>query len=168
MNWLAKKSGQSPVLVRVLPFAIFLGLTFCQGKFGDASRYWFYLAKTVIGAWMIWTVRPSIAELKWALSWQALAVGVGVFGLWVGLDGYTPTLDQLIQQYVGPVLQVIGLESWCPKPTADQLDWNPHRKFGQDSGLAWWFIAVRVLGSAVVVPPLEEVFYRSFVYRYLI
>jgi CAAX prenyl protease-like protein len=26
---------------------------------------------------------------------------------------------------------------------------------------------VRVLGSALVVPPLEEVFYRSFIYRYL-
>ena len=29
------------------------------------------------------------------------------------------------------------------------------------------FIAVRVLGSSLVVPPLEEVFFRSFVYRYL-
>jgi hypothetical protein len=27
---------------------------------------------------------------------------------------------------------------------------------------------VRLLGSSLVVPPLEEVFYRSFLYRYLI
>jgi hypothetical protein len=29
------------------------------------------------------------------------------------------------------------------------------------------FIATRFLGSVFVVPPLEEVFYRSFLYRYL-
>jgi len=29
------------------------------------------------------------------------------------------------------------------------------------------FIVVRTLGSSIVVPPLEEVFYRSLVYRYI-
>jgi hypothetical protein len=28
-------------------------------------------------------------------------------------------------------------------------------------------IVARILGSTLVVPPLEEVFYRSFVYRYI-
>jgi CAAX prenyl protease-like protein len=37
--------------------------------------------------------------------------------------------------------------------------------FGEGTFLAWAFIAVRVLGSSIVVPPIEEVFYRSFVYR---
>jgi hypothetical protein len=40
-------------------------------------------------------------------------------------------------------------------------------QFGDGSTLAWLFIVVRVLGSTFVVPPLEEVFYRSFLYRYL-
>jgi CAAX prenyl protease-like protein len=31
--------------------------------------------------------------------------------------------------------------------------------------MAWFFIVVRIVGSTLVVPPLEEVFYRSFVYR---
>jgi CAAX prenyl protease-like protein len=30
------------------------------------------------------------------------------------------------------------------------------------------FIVIRIIGSTLVVPPLEEVFYRSFVYRYII
>jgi CAAX prenyl protease-like protein len=29
------------------------------------------------------------------------------------------------------------------------------------------FIGVRLLGSTFIVPPLEEVFYRSFLYRYV-
>ena len=33
--------------------------------------------------------------------------------------------------------------------------------------LAGFFVAVRVIGSTLVVPPLEEVFYRSFLYRYI-
>ncbi len=46
--------------------------------------------------------------------------------------------------------------------------WNPHAQFGQGSALAWLFITVRLGGSTLVVPPLEEVFYRSFLYRYII
>ena len=39
--------------------------------------------------------------------------------------------------------------------------------FGSGSALAWLFVATRILGSTFIVPPLEEVFYRSFLYRYL-
>ena len=34
--------------------------------------------------------------------------------------------------------------------------------------MGWFFATVRIVGSAVVVPPLEEVFYRSFLYRYFV
>ena len=36
--------------------------------------------------------------------------------------------------------------------------WNPHAQFGSGSGLAWMFIVARILGSTLVVPPLEEIF----------
>jgi CAAX prenyl protease-like protein len=45
--------------------------------------------------------------------------------------------------------------------------WNPHHQFGAGSALAWLIISVRILGSTLVVPPLEEVFYRSFLYRWI-
>ena len=35
-------------------------------------------------------------------------------------------------------------------------------------GMAGFFIGIRILGSSLVVPMLEEIFYRSFFYRYLI
>ena len=34
--------------------------------------------------------------------------------------------------------------------------------------MAALFLTVRVIGSVLVVPPMEEVFYRSFIYRYLV
>jgi len=47
-------------------------------------------------------------------------------------------------------------------------EWNPFAQFGAKSALSWFFVAMRLLGSSLVVPPLEEVFFRSFLYRYLV
>ena len=66
-------------MARVAPFVIFLALTFCQGQFGAASAYWFYLAKTLVGVWLIWEMRPLVSEMRWAFSWEAVVVGIGVF-----------------------------------------------------------------------------------------
>ena len=83
----------SPILVRVIPFAVFAILTMFQGRFGEASQYWIYALKTVIGAWLLWQVRHYVKEMKWSFSWEAVAMGVGVFVAWVGLDGYYPMLS---------------------------------------------------------------------------
>ncbi len=144
MLFLRKKFEASPAYARIAPFVIFLALTFCQGQFGEASRYWFYLAKTAVGAWLIWEMRPFVAEMRWALSWEAAVVGIGVFVVWVGLNDFYPKLGK-----------------------TDAV-WNPHALFGEGTARAWVFIVVRILGSSLVVPPLEEAFYRSFLYRYFV
>ncbi len=138
------KLASSPLLVRVGPFFIFLILTSLPGLLGETSRYWLYLAKTLAGAGMLWAVWPYVSEMRWKISVEAVLVGVAVFVLWVGLDNFYPKLGKA------------------------QLGWNPHEQFGSGSSLAWLFIAVRLIGSTLVVPPLEEVFYRSFVHRYII
>ena len=158
MNPLSRKLEVSPLLARVAPFAVFVVLTFCQGKFGESSRYWFYLGKTVVGAWLVWLMRPFVVELKWQFSWEAVAVGVVVFAMWVGIDGLYPSFDHL--------MSYAGLASAKSKAGLDSEPWNPQARFGQASALAWMFIVGRLLGAAIVVPPLEEVFYRSFLYRY--
>jgi len=141
----------SPALVRVVPFAIFLGLTFAQDSFGEAGRYWFYFLKSVAGAAMLFVVWRHIQEMEWRFSWEAIVVGVGVFVLWVGLD---------------PLIAALGLPEY-PRSKTSGTPWNPHQMFGQGSVLAWFFIVLRTFGSTLVVPPLEEVFCRSFLYRYL-
>jgi hypothetical protein len=139
MLW-RKPFAASPALARVAPFLIFLALTFCQGRFGAVSAY---LAKTFAGAWLIWEMRPFVAEMRWAISWEAILVGIGIFAVWVGLDPFYPHLMK------------------------NGASWNPPAQFGENSALAWIFIATRILGSTFIVPPLEEVFYRSFVYRFI-
>ncbi len=144
MSFIRQKMKSSPEYARVAPFVIFVFLTALQGKLGEGSEYWLYLLKTVVGAWLIWEMRPYVQEMRWTVSWEAAVVGVGVFAVWVGLDGLYPRMAELGE------------------------GWNPGARFGKGSGLALFYVAVRVLGSSVVVPPLEEVFYRSFLYRILV
>jgi hypothetical protein len=153
---LRKPFAASPLLVRVAPFVIFLALTFCQGQFGEASRYWFYLAKTLVGAWLICEMRPFVSEMRWAMSWEAVVVGVAVFAAWTGITGEWTTQNSLWAKF--------GLThpSGAPPNT-----WNPNEQFGDGSAFACLFIITRILGSTFIVPPLEEVFYRSFLYRYI-
>ncbi|HTA94741.1 MAG TPA: hypothetical protein VK769_01320, partial [Verrucomicrobiae bacterium] len=87
-----------------------------------ASAYWFYFAKTVVGAWLVWEMRPFVSEMRWAISWEAIVVGVGIFAVWVGLD----------QLY--------------PKFSSAGATGNPNEVFGQNSAFAWFFIAVHILG----------------------
>ena len=148
--------SNSPALTRCAPFFIFVLLTAAQGQFGPASAYWFYLIKTLVGLWLLWEIRPLIAEMRWAFSREAVLVGVGVFALWVGLSGEWTTQNSLWVK--------LGLAHPAATPSAA---WNPLAQFGRDSALAWLFVVARVLGSALIVPPLEEVFYRSFLYRYI-
>jgi CAAX prenyl protease-like protein len=151
---LRKYFSASPALARALPFIIFVALTCAQGQFGASSAYWFYLAKTLVGGWLIWEMRPFIAEMRWTFSWEAMAVGIAVFTVWVGISGEWTTQNSLWVK--------LGI-SHSPKNPAPA--WNPLQHFGPMA--AWFFIAVRILGSALVVPPIEEAFYRSFLYRYI-
>jgi len=148
--------ANSPAAARAVPFVLFVLLTAAQGKFGAASAYWFYLAKTLVGAWMIFEVWPLIPEMRWAFSWEAIVVGVGVLVMWIGLDPYYPMANELFAR--------LGLGSHA-KPVLENS--NPNLVFGEHSPLALFFLAMHILGMTLVVPPLEEVFYRSFLYRFI-
>ncbi len=144
MNFLRTKFERSPDYARVAPFVIFVLLTVLQGMLGEAGRYWIYLLKTLVGAWLIWQMRPFVEEMRWKVSWEAVVVGMAVFGIWVGLDGLYPRLSEL------------------------GAGWNPGKQFGEGTFLAWTCVVGRIAGSSLVVPPLEEVFYRSFLYRVMV
>jgi len=144
MNQLFHRITQNPTYVRVVPFCLFAALTFCQGLFGETGRYWIYSGKSLVGAGMLWVIWKWIPEMRWKFSWEAVVAGILVFVMWVGIDPF------------------------YPKWGSDRAGWNPHDAFGANSALAWFFIVGRIVASTLVVPPLEEVFYRSFLYRWII
>lgn len=144
MGGVVQKLRSTPLIARVAPFFIFAALTALQGQFGEEGKYWVYTAKTLVGAWLLWAVWPVVQEMRWKLSWEAIVAGIAIFVIWIGLDPYYP--------------------KWMDAAHG----WVPFETFGENAALAWFFIAARILGSTLVVPPLEEMFYRSFVYRYIV
>lgn len=155
MTGLRRRLAIRPALARVLPFAAFLALTLLQGRLGAASLFWVYGLKTLVGAYLVWLVWPLVAEMRWKFGWDAVFTGVAVFGLWVAL-GRGPGTQQ-------GLAALLGLSA---ATTVQVPPWNPFAAFGDTSTLAWCFVALRLIGSSLVVPPIEEAFYRSFVYRW--
>jgi len=152
---LRKPLAASPLLVRVAPFVVFLALTVGQGQFGE------HHATGLPGQNPGWRVadlemRPFVSEMRWAVSWEAVVVGVAVFAAWVGISGEWTTQNSLWAKF--------GLTHPLGAPLKT---WNPNAQFGDGSALAWLLIVTRMAGSTFIVPPLEEVFYRSFLYRYI-
>lgn len=143
-----KRMAASPEAARYLPFVIWVLIT-AANLLGGAAMFWSYPVKVVVGAWMVWEMRRFVPEMRWTVSWQAVVVGVLMFVAWVGLDPFYPKNNLLF------------------KDTEDSI-WNPFAYYGEGSPVAWTLIVIRIFGMTVLVPPIEEAFYRSLVYRWII
>ena len=147
-------SASRPWLPYVAPMATFLVLTSLEdwlpkGAEGPHPTYYpmFYAFKILAVAFACWLGRSTWSDLSPRPGWKslALAAGLGVLVtvLWVGLDGYYPIFG--------------GVGS--------RAAFNPgvlstSAKVG--------FLAVRMLGLVLIVPFFEELFWRSFVVRWII
>ncbi len=164
-NNAANNSRRNPLglaeLPRVLPFVLFLVIGAAEGRYFPGSQYWLYVAKTVVSGALLYYWRGLISEMRWAFSVSGLLSGLVIAALWIGLDGVIPSLDAI--WYAARKL-VTGQAA--PPVTPDAL-WNPITYFVGQPALGWGFVAIRVLGRSLVVPAMEEVFYRSFFYRYI-
>src|SRR5689334_17053442 len=140
---------QSPSLVRVLPFAVFIGLTMFQDALGEEARYWIYFAKTIAAGLVLITVQRQIGEIQWRFNIWAVLAGVGVVAAWIGLDGLYPSTGQLYSQYICPLLAKVGLARNCAA-AAPASPWNPNAAFGIGSTLALFFLVVRIVGSTLL------------------
>jgi CAAX prenyl protease-like protein len=114
-------------------------------------RWYFagYTARLFVVASLAWWYRSAWKDLRPLPSGAHLAlsvlVGLVVLGLWVGLDGlYPPIPGTGMDRRVG----------FDPTPL------SPIPRFA--------FVIVRLLGLVVLVPLIEELFWRSFMIRWLI
>jgi hypothetical protein len=127
----------------VFPFALFITLSLVGQQF-EPGIYIMYPIKTVAVAASLWYFRKSYTELKQKLSLlsTALAVVVGliVFAIWILPEGYYPLLGD--------------------------SEFNPY-KF-EKQPLVITLVVFRLIGAALVVPVFEELFWRSFVIRWII
>jgi uncharacterized protein len=140
---------------RILPFAVFIAILALRGAFpqpteGAAADGWvlgeaLYALQAGLAATVMLAVWRQYSDLaappREARDWMlTLLVGAGVFALWI-------TLDQPWMRLGEPATTFVPVAA--------------------DGTLRWDKIAVRLAGAALVVPLIEELFWRSFVMRAL-
>jgi len=127
----------------MLPMLTFLALTAVGGKWPE----WFvasYIAKTFVVGLMLWMLRGAFTRISWRGWWLGLIVGVVGVVQWVGMQLFLQRFEFF-------------------KPPTEFFD--PTKAF-ESQGAFVAFIAVRwILGAAIVVPIMEELFWRDFVWR---
>ncbi len=149
-----KTTYPRPNVAYVLPFALFMAALAFNGLLGwlggengpfwlSQSKYWVYPLQTILCAGVLvyfWK------DYQWGPSrtlWIGAFWGIVVFFLWV--------FPQLFFN--------------APRSSGSPFD--PYAL--GDSGLVFWSsIVARMLRLAIVVPLLEEIFWRGFLMRYFI
>jgi len=137
--------------LRVLPFALFMALLALRGaapadgSWGFDPRWLYAATVIVVGAVLAWAWREygELSMQNRPLAGEvALAVGVGgvVFALWIHLDAPWMRLGE-------------PAAGFTPLDAAGRID--P------------MLVAFRLAGAALLVPVMEELFWRSFLMRWL-
>lgn len=145
---LARAARRSPVrddIAYMLPMGAFLALTYV-GSTWQSLFPASYALKTIVAAALLVICWPAYTRVRWT-HWQ-LGVLVGVVG---------------VVQWVGMEKALLALWPNYPRMGGGE-PFNPDMTFG-DSWLWWAFIAVRWAGPTLVVPVMEELFWRDFVWR---
>ena len=134
---------------RILPFAVymaFIAIADVLSRLGVNAEQmrWLYPVKIVAVVAVLLAYRHAYAELavrKLSLRATLASCGVGalVLVLWISLDAHWMRIGQAA--------------GFNPTDGAGSVDWR--------------LVAVRIAGAALVVPLMEELFWRSFLMRWL-
>jgi len=142
-----------PFIARGFPFLLFIAMLMIASMLwpadsGDSpgdSRLWFTVGRGVIVALVLVWFWPSYGELRDARTipvahWGiAIVVGIAVFLIWIYFD-----------QDWAVVSRSKGFDPSLP-----------------DGSMNWSLAILRLAGIGLVVPIMEELFWRSFVLRWI-
>lgn len=148
-----------PWLPYVAPFGIYMAFLLVQSP---ENLLWMYPVKTIVVAGALWFFRKHYEELRLNFSLLALLVGLAVIVIWIAIDPFYPKLAELMWRFERFLNALSGQPPPSfPPPLLDPTSIQPVT-------LQWTFIAFRVAGAVVVVPVMEELFWRAFMIRWLV
>ncbi|MDP9173882.1 MAG: CAAX prenyl protease-related protein [Planctomycetota bacterium] len=143
----AEKRWERDELAYFTPMATFLGFTYL-GTYLPSLFPYTYIVKTLLTGALLIAFRRHYTKIKW--NYASLGLILGIIGViqWVGMEK--------------------GLLHYWPKyPRMSGEIFNPYDKI-KSPVLLWTFLAVRLVGPALVVPFMEELFWRDFLWRTII
>lgn len=146
MTSASKEAGGS--LLYVLPFALFLAFLALQQYSFLPNSIEFPLRVAVLGAVLLFYSRPVI-DLRVALPLQSILVGIAVFVLWILPDTLMPHYRESVL-FQNAIIGKLG----SSLPPDDR--YNPV------------VLVFRFLRAAVIVPIVEELFWRAWLMRWVI
>jgi CAAX prenyl protease-like protein len=153
-TWFADR----PQIPYLIPFFVFVAIMgpAAFGNMGgvDWTKLWFnylpaiYTLKTVVAALLLWLFWRYYTPIRW--SHLTIGVLVGLFGtvLWIGTEYAT---------------QSIGLTHPPDLKTVYNPDVMLHSQWQR-----LLFLCIRIVGPTLVVPVMEELFFRDFIMRMLV
>lgn len=136
-------------LYRIAPFGAYVFFMVLEDvllKFGwePNELRMLYAIKIAVVAGLLWAMRSAYSELRWPSGaglrlWvAALAAGVVVFIAWINLTA-----------------------NWMVM--GESVGFDPR----ENGEIDWFLVTVRIIGAALVVPVMEELFWRSFLMRWI-
>jgi exosortase E/protease (VPEID-CTERM system) len=135
-----KGSLRTPEGAYLLPLLVLLA-TGLVGALFSAGFDILYPLRMLTPLIPLWLFRSYYKDLSWSWSWTPIVLGVLVFILWVALE---------------------------PRPDPQTANVIPDALAQMHWALAAFWLTARVLGSAVVVPVVEELAFRGYLLRRLI
>lgn len=155
---MSNRHGVSSAFYRYFPFAVFMGfigldefIRFLAGqgffKLEATTLYYLYPVKALTVGFLLYLYKKQYHELTFRdlanlpASLAACAVGLLVFALWIKMD-------------------------WTLGAAGAPQGFNPALLPGRDVLIA--MTVFRIAGAVLVVPLMEELFWRSFLIRYII
>ena len=136
-------------LCRIAPFGAYVFFMLLEDmllKFGWEANdlRLLYAVKIAVVAGLLWLMRSAYSELRWPIgtsfrTWVvAIVAGIVVFVAWINL-----TADWMVM--------------------GESVGFDPR----DDNEIDWFLVVVRLMGAALVVPVMEELFWRSFLMRWI-
>ncbi len=133
-------------LAYLLPMAVFLIFTQI-GVWWPAAYPASYVLKTFLVAFVLFLCRRHYTSIRWNGWWLGALLGVVGIVQWVAMQHW-------LQRHV----------SWF-QPAEHPFD--PTQAFSSPAA-RWSFIAVRLIGATLLVPVMEELFWRDFLWRTIV
>ncbi len=146
----------SPAFCRIFPFAIYVGFLIFESAISflklrgleflsSWNESWNYPIKivlvtlSIVWLWKNFTELSMPVRARWIDWLTGIFTGVFVFVVWINLDQSWATVG--VSKGYNPI-----------NPVSRQIDWA--------------LVTIRIFGASIIVPVMEELFWRSFLLRW--